>query len=322
MPKTVSGWWGQWLRVDPSQWPLRRLFWSGEEPALTGHDDLPRVQAIVATILQEGTPADWEAIRWSAVLPLLPTLPVADPVRAFWEEFWKEAQAMEDRRAQVLDTEQRHILRVAAAVLPAEGFELAGGTALAAGYLGHRLSDDLDFFTDRPAITAGLRALQAAWTDAGIPWRVETAQTTFARLWVGTRPVKVELAQDSAFHLEPTRRSLEGMPIRSLADLAADKCLALFGRAATRDFVDVYYLLQTTYDLSQLMTLARQKDPGFDRDWFIKALLQVDRVHPAQVRMLAPIDWDDVRRVFRHAAIRLERQRMAEEAESEEDERP
>lgn len=53
--------------------------------------------------------------------------------------------------------------------------------------------------------------------------------------------------------------------------------LALFDRATTRDFVDVYMLLQR-YELSQLMAWARQKDAGFDRDWFIQALVQAEKV--------------------------------------------
>lgn len=102
------------------------------------------------------------------------------------------------------------------------------------------------------------------------------------------------------------------MPIRSLPDLAADKTLALFGRASTRDFVDVYILLQH-YELSQLMAWAQQKDPGFDQDWFVQALTQAEKIQPKWVTMLVPLDWEHLRLTFRQAALRLQRQSREED---------
>ena len=106
------------------------------------------------------------------------------------------------------------------------------------------------------------------------------------------------------------------MPARSLKDLAADKTLALFGRATTRDFVDVYLLLQR-FELSQLMTWAAAKDPGFDRDWFIQALVQAEKVQPKRVTMLVPLDWDHLRLTFRQAALRLQREAREDDHELE-----
>jgi hypothetical protein len=232
----------------------------------------------------------------------------------------KEEDAI-NRREHDLDAEQHQILHLAAGVLPAYGFELAGGTALAAGYLGHRLSEDLDLFAPpmgQPQWADAVAAVTKAWTTAGLPVQRETAalHSGFVRLWVGQRPVKVELAQDSPYRLAPADQKVDGMPIRSLKDLAADKTLALFDRATTRDFVDVYMLLQR-YELSQLIEWARQKDSGFDRDWFIRALVQAEKVQPHRVTMLVPLDWDHLRLTFRQAALRLERQARESEQENE-----
>jgi len=284
--------WLQWLTQDPAEWPLRRLFWSSRVPRPEDAQDPEWVRAVLTTILEEGSAADWRFIRWEAVRPFWNSLPLHPMYRAFWEAYWKEMDAM-DQRDRVLDAEQHRILRAAADVLAPLGFELAGGTALAAGYFGHRLSDDLNLFSGpmapADAWTDAHAALTTAWTAQGLPVRTEGVQKSFARYWVGQRPVKVELAQDSPFRLAPSDRTVDGMPVRSLKDLAADKTLALFGRATTRDFVDVYMLLQR-YELSQLMAWARQKDPGFDRDWFIRALVQVERIQPKQVSLLVPLD--------------------------------
>ena len=67
--------------------------------------------------------------------------------------------------------------------------ELASGTALALGYLGHRLSDDLDLFTGAAMLREAIPAVTEAWTAAGIPVRPEKPYPTFARFWVGQRPV-------------------------------------------------------------------------------------------------------------------------------------
>lgn len=54
-------------------------------------------------------------------------------------------------------------------------------------------------------------------------------------------------------------------------ELAADKTLALFGRASARDLVDVDALL-TRYGRDRLLELAAEKDPGFSPSVFADAL--------------------------------------------------
>ncbi|MHB8330504.1 MAG: nucleotidyl transferase AbiEii/AbiGii toxin family protein [Acidimicrobiales bacterium] len=53
-------------------------------------------------------------------------------------------------------------------------------------------------------------------------------------------------------------------PVVATEELAADKTLALFGRAAARDFVDVY-ILARRFGEEKLCELAAEKDAGFDR---------------------------------------------------------
>lgn len=226
---------------------------------------------------------------------------------------------MADGRQRVMDDEQRRILRIAAGVLPAFGFELAGGTGLAAAYLGHRRSEDLDLFTGEREIGPGLGAFTEALRREDLQVALEPHQTgrTFARLFAGLRPVKVELGCDSPFHLRPSAQTVEAMPVRSLEDLAADKVLALFGRAAARDFVDVYQLLRTHFDWGELLALARRKDPGFDNEWFARALQQVDRVSPGTVEMLVPLDFDDLRSTFVLQAKRLIRRAVEQQRDED-----
>ena len=55
------------------------------------------------------------------------------------------------------------------------------------------------------------------------------------------------------------------------------------------------------------MAWIAEKGPGFDRDWFIRALLHAEKVQPQRVTLLVPLDWDHLRRTFRQAALLVER---------------
>jgi hypothetical protein len=69
-------------------------------------------------------------------------------------------------------------------------------------------------------------------------------------------------------------------PVLHPDDLAADKTLALWGRARPRDFYDVAALLDR-YTPAQLLALAAAKDSGFSTTTFIDALRAIARLSPA-----------------------------------------
>ncbi|HYS41356.1 MAG TPA: nucleotidyl transferase AbiEii/AbiGii toxin family protein [Pseudonocardiaceae bacterium] len=63
-------------------------------------------------------------------------------------------------------------------------------------------------------------------------------------------------------------------------DLAADKVLALWGRARPRDFYDVAALLDR-YGPDRLLDLAATKDNGFTAGTFVDALRAIQRLGAA-----------------------------------------
>jgi hypothetical protein len=73
--------------------------------------------------------------------------------------------------------------------------------------------------------------------------------------------VVVEIAHDARIR---EAVQLSSGRVLHLEEVAADKTLALFGRAAARDLVDVAALSEQ-YTLEQLCELAAEKDAGFDR---------------------------------------------------------
>lgn len=146
----------------------------------------------------------------------------------------------------------------------AEGFLLAGGAGLAAQHLTTRPTQDLDFFTcpgkgDVPTARDEFRnAAQArGWAIAVI-----RDEPTFCRLLVtGVDDLLVDIALDSAPGYPPTA-SIAG-PTFAPHELAGRKMVALFDRAAARDFLDVF-MLSRSFAKCDLLTLAAEVDAGFD----------------------------------------------------------
>jgi hypothetical protein len=89
-----------------------------------------------------------------------------------------------------------------------------------------------------------------------------------------TAELLVDVAVDSPPLGAPTITALG--PTYPPAELAARKLLALFDRAAARDFVDVRSLANH-FDLDELLELAAQLDEGFDRGVFVDMLATLDR---------------------------------------------
>lgn len=126
----------------------------------------------------------------------------------------------------------------------AKDFVLAGGAALIARGDVIRQTRDLDFFGLTPAAVDRLvPAVDRALQGAGLV----------------VHHVQVNPAADARlFPAEPGRPA----PMLRGEELAADKVLALFGRAEARDFVDLT-AVEPRYGLHRLCRLAAEKDRGF-----------------------------------------------------------
>ena len=129
------------------------------------------------------------------------------------------------------------VFKVIAPVAVARGFVLAGGTAVAL-HLGHRRSEDFDFFTIRPFSPERLH--QAI--------RRLNLETTVLQEEPGTLTLLADGVKVSFFHypysfLEATV-ALHGVRVAGLVDIASMKLMAMMQRGAKRDYVDLYWILQ------------------------------------------------------------------------------
>lgn len=91
----------------------------------------------------------------------------------------------------------------------------------------------------------------------------------------------VDLALDSAPLSTATITPLG--PTYPPKELAARKILALFGRAALRDFVDVATVADR-YDRAELLRLAAAIDEGFDLSVLREMITALDRFEDDEIR--------------------------------------
>jgi predicted nucleotidyltransferase component of viral defense system len=188
-------------------------------------------------------------------------------------------------------------------------FFLTGGTALAALYLHHRYSVDLDLFTENPAAVAQVVPTMQEITDR-LDLEITFTRTlgTFLEAFV-TSPdgerIEFDFAQDSPYRLEPIRFDQElQLAVDNPTDIACNKLSALFDRAEPKDFVDVYFIVREFLPFEQLVTLARQKHVGIDDYWLAMALAQVEKVSLLP-RMVKPLSLDELKRFFLDRAKEL-----------------
>jgi hypothetical protein len=174
------------------------------------------------------------------------------------------------------------LARVGLAAAAPYGFCLAGGYAVQAHGMVDRRSKDIDLFTSTTAagdFPTAVDVVLAALYEDGLDVSVSRQGPTFARLEVvdpaSGEPSVMELGVDWRAYPPVT---LAIGPVLHPDDAVANKVCALFGRAEVRDYVDVHgALCSGRYTGEDLLRLAANHDPGFDRDMFADALRAVRR---------------------------------------------
>jgi len=206
---------------------------------------------------------------------------------------------------------QRDCLALLSTLADQDQFYLTGGTALAEFFLAHRLSYDLDYFTTEDNLILPFsRRVESAFRDGDWGVNVVRRFATYVefRLESASEALRVDLALDSPCRFQDPRPSEYGVLVNDYTDLKTEKVLAYYGRAEPRDAVDLYFILRRD-SLDDLMALAAQKDPGFDRYWFAVALHRA-RAFPEElerwpVTMVAAMDPVQLKEDFEEMALQV-----------------
>jgi hypothetical protein len=144
-----------------------------------------------------------------------------------------------------------------------EHFYLTGGTALAAVYLQHRFSDDLDFFSHEVSLDAIDGLIQAVARQSDL--RVAQLQKSpgFLRYEVN-QELKVDFVGDVPFRVG-TPEIIDSFVVDSVKNIAVNKVCAILGRLEAKDYVDLYFIQQQyQFDIFELLDLGQKKDAGLE----------------------------------------------------------
>lgn len=206
----------------------------------------------------------------------------------------------------VLTDAQRRVLVFAGKDEQFAPFYLTGGTALAAFYLQHRVSDDLDFFTEEDVDAMWIRGKMAALAETldaqGVRYeRLHDRHQFFFDIPKGD--LKVEFTRYPFQQLEKAEMQ-DGVRVDSARDIAANKVMTICDRFDPKDFVDLYFLLQQR-SLSDIRGDVQIKFKTTLDDVFLGGELAKVRRITALPRMIKPLTIDELRAFFTERAKEL-----------------
>lgn len=153
----------------------------------------------------------------------------------------------------------------------AENFYFTGGTALSSFYLNHRISEDLDFFTEKEvetlAVNIFLKSIKEKIGFKSTDYQSSFNRNMFFLHFKNKEVLKVEFTYFPFPRIEKGKK--EGkLVIDSLTDIAVNKVFAISQNPRARDFIDIYFILKEIFlEFKELVKKARMKF-----DWHIDAI--------------------------------------------------
>jgi hypothetical protein len=172
-------------------------------------------------------------------------------------------------------------------------FCLAGGTALAL-QLGHRVSEDLDFFIDKAFDAEELK-------NRIVPDKVSSIRSrTLHCVKDGVR--LSFLSYDVPLCFPP--HIWRGIQVAAWQDVAAEKLKTMSQRGAKKDFYDVYAVIMLKSDIKKLCTLFLNRfgDMGINLYHVLKSLVYFQDAeedpYPTLLKTSEEWTWDSVRFFF------------------------
>jgi hypothetical protein len=144
-----------------------------------------------------------------------------------------------------------------------DNFYITGGTALSAFYIHHRISEDLDFFTEEVEKIPPIEFL------TGIIKKLPNIRNTHYERLFDRRIFSVDFQDGDTLKAEFTlypfksieNRKTEGkLTVDSLLNIVTGKLLAVSDRYDPKDFIDIYFVLKNyELDLDDLIAKAENR---------------------------------------------------------------
>lgn len=192
-------------------------------------------------------------------------------------------------------------------------FYLTGGTALSEFYLQHRLSEDIDLFTEVEEVDQTLvdAFLQKISTELGVK-SIKKSQflglVSYQLIFKNKQQLKVDFNYYPFLRIEKGKK-YKNLAVDSIYDITVNKVHTMFMRTRSRDFVDVYFIMKTIdYKLDQLIRDAKVKfDWHIDRVTLASQFTKVKELQDLP-KMLVPFNKKEMENFFISLAKDLEKE--------------
>lgn len=158
-------------------------------------------------------------------------------------------------------TEQKKIIDLLKKSPLKDKFYWTGGTLLSTVYLQHRLSKDLDFFSDKKFYYDQLAGfIKEIKTKLNLPEIEEKRiHDRYEFFFHNGKELRIEFVYYPYPKIKP-RKKWQGILIDSLDDIAANKTMAYFDRNDPKDLFDIYFLMaKKGYTPKILLKMVKKK---------------------------------------------------------------
>lgn len=217
------------------------------------------------------------------------------------------------QKLSVLTEEQERFLDLAGKSKPiSRHFYFTGGTPLAAFYLQHRLSEDVDLFIEHEevpilSVRNFIRSIQPKLGVSKVDYRQFFGMHSFQFYFSERNILKVD------FNYYPFPRIEKGMKYKnievdSILDIAVNKVHTIAMKPRARDFIDIYFIIREKgYFFKDLLSKAKAKF-----DWHIDPLQLGSRLYQAKdakdfPRMIKKIKHNEWQNFFIEEARKLKK---------------
>lgn len=170
-----------------------------------------------------------------------------------------------------------------------DDFYLSGGTALSL-QIGHRESEDLDFFSK---VGFDPSSLQLKLEKYGKLDDLELAKGT---LNVYLNGVKLQFLE-YPYSLLKDNFDWDGIKLSSVEDIACTKLQTVGMRGSKKDFIDLFFILQS-FSLDELFVMLKKKysDSDFSQTHILKSLVYFEDADSQPMpRMHKQIEWSEIK---------------------------
>ena len=177
-------------------------------------------------------------------------------------------------------------------------FYLTGGSALGIFYLDHRMSYDLDFFTEQSDVNWHIldNQILSVITEIGAERKTITSSPQFHRYQMirGSESEVLDFVVELVPQVDDTKMLVGNIRVDTLREIIANKICTLIERSEDKDLVDLYFLHKRGYKVLDHFEDATKKEGALDPS-MISFLLSRRKIDSKPDYLLEDLDLQDFR---------------------------